>query len=399
MEDIPKIVQQRLAVPPPSSHPDADLLNAFGENALNQRDRLEILQHLAICADCREVIALSAPQQELEMVAAVGAAPMPLSISASAEEDYRPRRSFNLRWGTVAALAVIVMGALVVAYRPMKKTSTVAPESLPSENRVELPMAEMRAGRQQDGQLDAQLRQPLKSKAEPEQKRATAGSSFAGSMAANTSRALPAAPRRSKTELNALAKKNAEQSQVQEPLSHIADSVNVAGGVPAGPPPPPPPPPGKDTEAADSLAYQKPASGPRTAAAQALPGVSEDREKSVFSRVSALSSQHWRLSNGKLQRSLDAGKTWQVIEIENNPNLRALSVSGKELWVGGAKGALYHSSDDGEHWVHMIASTQEQALTDDIVRIDFTDADHGKLITSHNVTWSTDNCGATWQTQ
>jgi hypothetical protein len=216
-------------------------------------------------------------------------------------------------------------------------------------------------------------------------------------MAANTARALPAPPRRSKTELNALAKKDADQSQVQEPLSHIAESVNVAGGVPAAPPPPPPA--GKGTGVADSLEYQKPASGPRPAATQALPGVSEDKKQNVFSRVAAWSSQRWSLSNGKLQRSLDGGTTWHVIEIENNPNLQALSVIGKELWVGGTKGALYHSSDEGEHWVHIIASTQDQTLTDDIVRLDFTDADDGKLITSHNVTWSTDNCGASWQTQ
>jgi len=44
-------------------HPDADLLSAFVEQALPLHEREEMLTHLAVCPDCREVVALSLPEQ------------------------------------------------------------------------------------------------------------------------------------------------------------------------------------------------------------------------------------------------------------------------------------------------------------------------------------------------
>ena len=66
MHEPPKIALARLkANPQPSgnapgalpsgSHPDANLLAAFVEKSLTERERLQVLEHLAACADCREV--------------------------------------------------------------------------------------------------------------------------------------------------------------------------------------------------------------------------------------------------------------------------------------------------------------------------------------------------------
>ena len=40
-------------------HPDAESLNAFAEQALRDRERAEVLEHLGVCARCREVVALA----------------------------------------------------------------------------------------------------------------------------------------------------------------------------------------------------------------------------------------------------------------------------------------------------------------------------------------------------
>jgi hypothetical protein len=40
-------------------HPDANLLAAFTENRLGGREREDLLAHLAGCADCRQIVALS----------------------------------------------------------------------------------------------------------------------------------------------------------------------------------------------------------------------------------------------------------------------------------------------------------------------------------------------------
>jgi hypothetical protein len=63
MERLPKIVQQRLqATAPPGVHPDPDLLTAFAEKSLTERERVQVLQHLGQCADCRQVVALAMPE-------------------------------------------------------------------------------------------------------------------------------------------------------------------------------------------------------------------------------------------------------------------------------------------------------------------------------------------------
>ncbi len=50
------------------SHPDADQLSAFVEQALPAHEREQVLAHLAVCADCRETVALSLPYLEAPQI-------------------------------------------------------------------------------------------------------------------------------------------------------------------------------------------------------------------------------------------------------------------------------------------------------------------------------------------
>ena len=66
MTEVPKIVYDRLrAALPKQAHPDADLLTAFAEQALLATERDGVLQHLALCGDCREVAALALPAADV----------------------------------------------------------------------------------------------------------------------------------------------------------------------------------------------------------------------------------------------------------------------------------------------------------------------------------------------
>src|ERR1700704_6633015 len=66
MTEVPKIVYDRLrAAVPERAHPDADLLAAFAEQALSTTERDGVLQHLALCGDCREVVALALPAADV----------------------------------------------------------------------------------------------------------------------------------------------------------------------------------------------------------------------------------------------------------------------------------------------------------------------------------------------
>jgi hypothetical protein len=110
MQNVPKIVRQRLkAVAPAVNHPDADVLTAFAEQSLPERERAGVLEHLAHCGDCRDIVALALPVPATEAVEAV----------------IRPSRSGwltwpTLRWGFVAAgvIAIAALGLLQYQRRP-----------------------------------------------------------------------------------------------------------------------------------------------------------------------------------------------------------------------------------------------------------------------------------------
>jgi hypothetical protein len=65
MQNLPKIVRERLrAATPAVDHPDADVLTAFAERSLPKREQGVVLEHLARCGDCRDIVALALPQTE-----------------------------------------------------------------------------------------------------------------------------------------------------------------------------------------------------------------------------------------------------------------------------------------------------------------------------------------------
>lgn len=94
-------------------HPDAESLNAFAEQALADREREQILTHLAACSRCRQVVYLS---QE----AAAGtetAPPAQVLTSESASRPFSWFTNWRLAWVPVTALAAVVGIAVFVHIR------------------------------------------------------------------------------------------------------------------------------------------------------------------------------------------------------------------------------------------------------------------------------------------
>lgn len=99
MSEIPKFVQSRLSRPVPGSHPDADMLTAFVERALPDAERTKVLEHLARCADCRDVVALAQPE-----------------ITGPTQAVLVPSKGNLLRWPVMrwaAVAACLVIGAAI----------------------------------------------------------------------------------------------------------------------------------------------------------------------------------------------------------------------------------------------------------------------------------------------
>ncbi|HEX4489441.1 MAG TPA: YCF48-related protein [Terriglobales bacterium] len=397
MEDVPKIVQARLAAPPPSEHPDANLLSAFSEGALFVRERGEVLQHLSVCSTCREIASLALPEREQEIAMAAAAGMAPRAMVAAPAALTAPRHGFSLRWGALAACAVIVAGIVFLTRHPKQATVAV------------LPPGTITASKAPEQQVAEVLKQaePLRMETRSPQ----ANEHRAPSRAA----AKPASPLDE-------AFKSSGRAGVSSPMES-ASGIGSGSGAGIGPAAPPPPqiaevgdrPKPAEIQADSTVRTANTSLAKAESAAPAAPRkqdalqAKEKDKKSVLSTAEfssatvngmrnadlSVASVRWILSDGKLRRSSDAGATWENIPFDQDGQFRALSVMGMELWVGGARGVLYHSVDNGAQWVHVIPTASNEALAEDIVRIDFSDSRHGKLITSHGE-WRTSNSGASW---
>src|SRR5579863_9045370 len=113
MENVPKIVRERLrAAMPAVNHPDADALTAFAEHSLPELERDVVLEHLARCGDCRDIVALALPATE----------PVETGASPSAS---RWLTWPALRWGFVAAGIVAIASIGILQYQRRSQPTTV----------------------------------------------------------------------------------------------------------------------------------------------------------------------------------------------------------------------------------------------------------------------------------
>ncbi len=105
MQDVPKIVRDRLrAATSAVTHPDADVLTAFAERSLSADERTVVLDHLARCGDCRDIVALSLPATE----------PMATAVRPGARGWLTWPA---LRWGFVAAGVIAITSLGIVQYQ------------------------------------------------------------------------------------------------------------------------------------------------------------------------------------------------------------------------------------------------------------------------------------------
>jgi len=354
MADIPKIVGQRLqAMAEVGEHLDPNLLSAFVERALGKREQVQVLEHLSRCAGCREVVSLSV-REVADAVPVVAASSGWLSWPV-------------LRWGAVVA-CVVVVGAVFTLHQkqePRRIVATVAEVK---------PATEM--------QLPGLNRMIEKKAASLEVPNSEAKTAFAAKKATSQQTAVTA---------------NLANGH------HAAAAPSPVEMADAGIAPRLPDLPGR---AKDAFVESRSAQAERGTGGDAL-----SRKETVevsAATVSVASSApvptnlapRWTLSSdGTLQRSLDSGRSWETIPVSNKTTFRALAADGLDIWVGGSGGALFHSSDAGQRWTQVRPVANGEALTDDIIGVEFTDTRHGKLTTSDEESWVTADAGQTWQKQ
>jgi hypothetical protein len=409
MAQVPKIVRQRLqAVAKAEVHPDADLLAGFAEKSLSQRERNQVLGHLGQCGDCRDVVLLAGAE--------------PAFVAAWTQPARLPWLRWPvLRWGTAAACVVIVSAAVMLRHeRPGRAPSLASFDRTPPVVASPKPTAEGQtsSGDKEAANIAAQSQQsgpelpaPAREARRPAKLRngnggviassptPDGGSRYAASAAAKTA---PAPPSPRGTDIDQPERSmQAQREEVEVSAAATVNTETVAVTAQAGP---------VTTDLADlaperAKDAKEPQLKSKASSASAIVAGANNYKLSTSGARNDLALQkrftlapRWTLSpDGVLERSMDAGRTWETISVPATSALRALAAVGPDIWVGGAAGALYHSSDMGRHWVAITPAADGKPLTADIIGVTFTDAAHGKLTTANNETWTTSDAGQSWQ--
>ncbi len=444
MTNIPKIVLSRLQSQAADPHPDADLLTAFAEQSLNGRERDHVVEHIARCGDCREVVALTLPANE-EMVVV------------------RPGRSAAgwlswpvVRWGLITAGILAVTSVGVVQYQRRQEPRLVATSRQPDEP--------LRAAENASS--------PSPTVPAPTETRQVAATQ--GKKQSTTSNALPTVKAQTDTNAFPIAPRSLQRSGT---TSLGGPLTATFGGRIAAAEQAPSQSEATSAEASSDQMVRVRRAKPAAAQTSALPMAPSPLlhiEPSVRKGV----TPRWSIGNsGTLQRSADGGRTWNdvnvtvdssmsssmvpsnraaeagktmvgkaagtTVEVSGSvpsvdtdeksegtvesgsaetssapqspakarlsyvlPNasggtiFRALAVSSDlEVWAGGSGGALYHTLDAGSRWFRVVPSDGGGVLTGDIVGIQFSDAQNGTVRTSTGETWTTLDDGQAWHKQ
>lgn len=479
MPNVPQIVRERLkAAMPVGEHPDANVLTAFSEQSLPANERATVLEHLARCGDCRDIVALALPAME-EAGAAVVV----------------PRRGWltwpTLRWGVVAAGVVVIASFGVLSYRQSLRRAMMPSSATPrlevaKEVPVQPPAAETAqtappTARGDESRTTREFADSLEKNAREEKLIAPATRSQTGADVAPPVVGAAAGAAFGQRSHGPGPKMPAMQWQVQNnnqvqnnkmQLQVPATDMPSAGAKPQDAQPTTVNVPqasetvevtsqspvvttesqvqgslrdesarqqSSDDDTLTSVGKAKGATTRRAAGAAAPPPAppSPTLAKGRLAAVGGPNAERlprWTISSsGALQRSFDQGNTWQDVDVSAVPVLgandsslevvtktsrakeekdadkkalkqqaltfRAVSALGADVWAGGSGGVLYHSQDSGLHWSRVVPSSAGVILTGDIVSLEFTDPQHGKIMTSVSEIWTTSNNGQTWQKQ
>ena len=465
MSELPKIALARLrakadppkpagasAGPPAfgeSAHPDANLIAAFAERALTERERTQVLNHLNQCADCRAVAAFVVPKD----------AAVEQPVRSDAGRRWNPW--FMLRWGALAGVLGIL--AIVVVSHPdvwnhHQQLAKVTPLPTRAGNVEKAPTAlaplPSAPSPAKDAEADAQMKrggaagENAQAKKEPGTQQYLAKSDRVAALPAKQHSTMMASVRPPAE----LREENAPAVGMSrsESLGDDARSVAVAPPVlnapvaPASEPTVAPQLAGKVTgessspsaprsrtqsvmvtsEAelsretgssatatggnADAVARQANAAkaAPRAVTRANAQGLAQTSKFGIgaFSKESKLkagtAADLWSVSSdGKVQNSVNGAKTFQPIEVAHGVKFQSVAANGDDVWAGGVGGALYHSIDAGATWKRVAITFDGNTMTETISAIQLHDSQHLAVITSSRSAWVSEDGGLHWQKQ
>lgn len=366
----------------PARHPDADALNAYIERTLAEGEARQVLEHLSVCNECREVVYLAS-----------GAAEEP----AVAAETVPARRLRWWKWAVPLA-AVLVVGSVVfvvgsyekreaqsLQYARIEKEQPIPAKTATSAEATETATLTEKQAAPPRREMNAAGKP--KSLAAPKEElagRADLAPSERDKLAYN---AAPAPPTTAAIEQNQPLAKNkvaagaavSAPAAAPTPAAQIAPSaqtvtVEVNGEAPI-----------LQAEHADAMqkamAAEPQSKNARTYAAR----------KSVDSAKDLKQSPWMIAANGSLLH-LQSGK-WEQVSVVPEAHFTTVAVWGSNVWVGGKNLVLYHSADNGAHWERQTLQGNDDS---DVQAIEVTSSRNLKVTTSAGQIFATGDGGSSW---
>jgi hypothetical protein len=430
MTEVPKIVYDRLraalpehALPlrtgPELAHPDANLLTAFAEQTLSPTEREGMLAHLALCGDCRDVIALALPAADIvaALIAAEGEAVRATAVPTKAERNWLNATKFawpSLRWAALAAGIAVVASVLLL--RPGKLNQSISPSvnpqvaiTAPSASGPQIASSAVPSSPTEQSALTAKAeKQQAKSELRLS-KKLKAGQMVTPShqaehgmlLAENKKDSGPAAmlsPAAGAPAFDAATSRGATETvEVSAAAAAVEATSSAEGSLMARNETPAiekakPAPPGMEVNEQQ-----------KTQAAFVVPAPARSQSKDIMSNArlavpaSSTSARNitWTITAGALQRSMDSGQSWQNTLHADHP-LLCYASHDNDVWAGGQAGTLFHSADSGVTWAQVQPSIKGQQLGFDVTHIDVRGPAEIVVSTSNHEIWSSADGGKTW---
>jgi hypothetical protein len=424
-------------------HPDANLLTAFAEGTLTAHEREGVLEHLALCVACREVVNLAAGAVDVEPI------PAPRIEPAAA----RPSIRRWLPWAATAA-GVVVVSVAVLQHdfretpknelkstasalqvqqnaKPSDETSGVTTEATnrvpsaaadkgkvtpvaPPPSSLGYASADNKAQTEFAAKAVAPSKEEVDAFASKVEAPGASGGAIVGGLArsreqqieANSAKdvsaqgrnytALQQAPAASAN--NQAANSNYAVSSNQAQLdsmrrdqaaasfgSNQMNSNQAAGAARAKAAP---------QRAAETVEVQAaaPAAQNDSGGLEAAPAPA--LSSAMLAKKSA--RPHWRINgSGQVQVSYGDG-AWSRMLADESAKFAVISVIGGDVWAGGENARLYHSTDSGATWTPIPLPTKN-GTAHTIVRIHFQTPQAGSVECDDGTAWISTDGGRTWK--
>lgn len=355
---------------PVGEHPDAEILTAFAEGSLLMREREVVLGHLAGCAECREVLNLTAVEREQLPAIDLVAAAAPSSIVEMANTG-RSHRKIKRVWPLWVGAAAACLAISVVAVRfGMKKTDQIA--GLREEHRAVAVNAPPPAAPVSGAATTPQARQ-----ARPDFGQRDAKSKRSGAEVPRTRQVVPHE-----------APKGTGSATAEEDIPRAAlSATNLAIEQ------------DHHQVAAENSTQAVAMQDRKMTSAKAAPRAFEPALAGALAKSAKADSatrNRWRIDgSGHVERSTGDGP-WEVVLPGEHAQMHVVAVWGQNVWVGGENDILYRSQDDGLTF-HRVVLPPKNGSAHAIAQIRFESTSDGTIECTDGTTWTTEDGGATWR--